>query len=93
MIYINTGDNTCPIKECIRISRTHVIKMPMDPTKLNRKRSSAQQGVLAAVEWCAIIFAGMLALLFLVWAVELQLPDRLPGGIDSNYTLTLGGGH
>jgi hypothetical protein len=66
--------------------------MPLDPTNLNPKRSSAQQNVLVAAEWCAILFTGMLAFLFLVWAVELQVPTRLPGSVDSDYALALRGG-
>jgi len=61
--------------------------MPLDPNKFHQKsekRPSAQQGVLAAVEWSAIIFAGMLAVLFLVWALALRLPDGLPAGIETS---------
>ena len=45
--------------------------MPLDPNKLYRKRSSARETVLFALEWSAITFAGMLAVLFLAWALAL----------------------
>lgn len=64
--------------------------MPLDPNNFHRKRSSAQQEVLAAVEWSAIIFAGMLAVLFLVWALTLRLPDSLPTGIENSSNLAQG---
>ena len=47
----------------------------LDPTKIRRKESAARQEVLLAVEWSAIIFFGMLAVLFLSWALELRLPQ------------------
>ena len=43
-----------------------------DPTKLPRNRSSAQEGVQVAMEWCAILFVGMLAVGYTVgtwWAL------------------------
>jgi hypothetical protein len=57
-----------------------LLAMPLDPTKLDptkirRKGSEARQAVLLAVEWSAIIFSGMLAVLFLSWALELRLPQ------------------
>ena len=60
--------------------------MPLDPNKFHRsseKRPSAQQGVLAAAEWSAIVFAGMLAVLFLAWALTLRLPDILSADIET----------
>jgi len=60
--------------------------MPLDPNKFHHnseKRSSAPPGVLAAVEWSAIIFAGMLAVLFLAWALTLRLPDILSADIET----------
>jgi hypothetical protein len=56
------------------------LAMPLDPTKFNptktrRKGSGTGQAALLAVEWSAIIFSGMLAILFLSWALELQLPQ------------------
>ena len=48
--------------------------MPLDPNKFCQKRSGARKAVLFAVEWSAIIFTGMLAVLFLSWALALQLP-------------------
>lgn len=50
--------------------------MPLDPNKFYRKQSSTRRTALLAVEWSAIIFAGMLAVLFLSWAIALQ---QLPG--------------
>ena len=61
--------------------------MPLDPNKFHQKsekRPSAQQGVLVAVEWSAIIFAGMLAVLFLAWALTLRLPDILSADIETS---------
>lgn len=48
--------------------------MPLDPNKLYRKGSATRQAVLFAVEWSAITFAGMLAVLFLGWALALRVP-------------------
>jgi hypothetical protein len=50
-----------------------LLAMPLDPTKIRRKGSATRQAVLLAVEWSAIIFSGMLAVLFLSWALELRL--------------------
>jgi hypothetical protein len=44
--------------------------MPQDPNKFYRKRPSDRRLILIALEWSAIIFAGMLALLFLGWALS-----------------------
>ena len=55
---------------------TDLVKMPLDPNKFYQKRSSTRQAVLLAVEWLAIIFTGMLAVLFLRWALALQLPSE-----------------
>ena len=52
-----------------------LVAMPLDPTKIRRKGSATRQAVLLAVEWSAIIFSGMLAVLFLSWALELRLPQ------------------
>ena len=57
-----------------------LLAMPLDPTKLDptkirRKGSATRQAVLLAVEWSAIISSGMLAVLFLSWALELRLPQ------------------
>jgi hypothetical protein len=49
--------------------------MPLDPNKLSHKRPRLQPDVLLAAEWSAIVFAGMLAVLFLVWAFALQFPE------------------
>ena len=49
--------------------------MPLDPNKFYQKRSSTRRTVLLAAEWSAIIFTGMLAVLFLSWALALQLLD------------------
>lgn len=45
--------------------------MPLDPDKFERKWLGAWQTGLFAAEWSAIIFAGMLAILFLIWALAL----------------------
>lgn len=49
--------------------------MPLDPSKFHQKRPSTHEPLRLAVEWSAIIFAGMLAVLFLSWAVTLQMPS------------------
>ena len=56
-----------------------LLAMPLDPTKFDptkvrRKGSATRQAAVLAVEWSAIIFSGMLAVLFLSWALELRLP-------------------
>ena len=48
--------------------------MPLDPNKLYQKKPRLEQptlrpAVLFAIEWSAIIFAGMLAVLFLCWSL------------------------
>lgn len=50
-----------------------LIAMPLDPNKLYQKRPKLRPEILVAVEWSAIIFALMLAVLFLGWALALQL--------------------
>jgi hypothetical protein len=45
-------------------------EMPLDPNKFHRQRSSDRHAILFALEWSAIIFTGMLALLFLGWALS-----------------------
>jgi hypothetical protein len=47
--------------------------MPLDPSKFRQKKPSAQQTFRLAVEWSAIILAGMLAVLFLSWSITLQM--------------------
>jgi hypothetical protein len=64
-----------------------------DPTKYPRNRSSAQEGVQVAMEWCAIVFVGMLAVLFLAWALKLHLPDNLHTGIGSGANPPFGDAH
>jgi hypothetical protein len=55
---------------------TNVSNMPLDPNKLQRKESGVREAALFAAEWSAIIFSGMLAVLFLSWAFALwTLPD------------------
>jgi len=50
--------------------------MPLDPGKfLRKKKSWAGNTVLFAAEWSAIIFTGMLAVLFLSWALALHPPS------------------
>ena len=49
--------------------------MPLDPNKISRKRPRLRPDILFAAEWSAIIFAGMLAVLFLAWALALQMPE------------------
>lgn len=49
--------------------------MPLDPDKLAQKTPKLRAEVLLAAEWAAIVFAGMLAVLFLAWALALQLPE------------------
>ena len=49
--------------------------MPLDPNKFYHKRRTSRPEILLAVEWSAIIFAGMLAMLFFAWALALQLPE------------------
>lgn len=47
--------------------------MPLDPSKLYPKRRPKHgPEILQAVEWSAIVFAFMLAILFLSWALALQ---------------------
>lgn len=60
--------------------------MPLDPNKFyhQKKSSSSRQAMLLAVEWSAIVFAGMLAVLFLSWAVELQMPSLSDSMIGEN---------
>jgi hypothetical protein len=48
--------------------------MPLDPNRFRQKRRSAAETLRLAVEWAAIIFAGMLAVLFLSWSITLQMP-------------------
>ena len=52
--------------------------MPLDLDRFfMKKKSAARRAVLFAVEWSAIIFTGMLAVLFLAWALALHpLPLR-----------------
>jgi hypothetical protein len=52
--------------------------MPLDPNRfLVKKKSRARKAVLFAVEWSAILFTGMLAVLFVAWALALHpLPLR-----------------
>lgn len=49
--------------------------MPLDPDKLSQKTPKLRAEVLLAAEWSAIVFAGMLAVLFLAWALTLQFPE------------------
>lgn len=63
--------------------------MPLDPNRFYQKRSSARQAILHAVEWSAIAFTGMLAVLFLSWALALQLPSQ---SITTESTSNLAGG-
>lgn len=49
--------------------------MPLDPNKFSQETASTRRAVLFAVESSAIIFAGMLAVLFYSWALVLQLPS------------------
>jgi len=55
--------------------------MPLDPNKLYQKKSGDWRAVFAAAEWAAIIFACMLALLFLSWALTRQMSP-----VDANHT-------
>ena len=56
----------------------------LDPGKIRRKGSATRQAALFAVEWSAIIFSGMLAVLFLSWALELLLPQiNISNGTES----------
>jgi hypothetical protein len=61
--------------------------MPLEPNKVGQKRSGTQQAVLFAAEWSAIIFAAMLAVFFLSWALALQPPL---GGASQTSTDTFG---
>jgi hypothetical protein len=50
--------------------------MPLDPNGLHRKKPSIWLTVLPAVEWSAIVFTGMLSVLFLSWALALGMPSE-----------------
>jgi hypothetical protein len=56
----------------LRAARWTLIVMPLDPNKLYGKKPRLRSEVLLALEWSAIIFAGMLAVLFLSRALALQ---------------------
>jgi hypothetical protein len=49
--------------------------LDMDDENSCIKGSATMQEALLAAEWSAIIFSGMLAVLFLSWALELRLPQ------------------
>jgi len=61
--------------------------MPLDPNKFYQKKPNLEQSairpaVLLAIESCAIIVAGMLAVVFLCWALAVQSspdPDSFTG--------------
>ncbi len=59
----------CVCNSMNRTDETENNKMPLDHGKFCRKKAGARQAMLIAMEWSAIIFAGMLAVLFLGWAL------------------------
>ena len=65
----------CPKITFPRKQETGSTEMGLFPSKIRRKGSATRQAALLAVEWSAIIFSGMLAVLFLSWALQLRLPQ------------------
>lgn len=57
--------------------------MPLDPNKLYQKNPRLRPAILVAVEWSAIIFAGMMAVLFLGWALALH-PTAMTGSVTAD---------